>query len=179
MDGYFLVFLFEVLPPKPWPVIIAGVQPYFTVDPNDNGPLAAPIKRSSRSLCRIYNELNARGLGGNQIDEAFDMLKKFFLDADISITELQYWGNFFIIVLENESTDLTIVPCAFGQVRCFYLYETEMGRPTRDNYTTRREQDPTVNVVDNTLYDHLRPGIMLSSGWDSKVNCEVLTSGFS
>lgn len=48
-----------------------------------------------------------------------------------------------------------------------------MGRPKQ--YPAKRIQEPTDNVVDNSQYDILRPGIMLSSGKD-ETGLEVLTS---
>lgn len=94
-DGYFLVFLFEVLPPKPWPITIAGVQCYFTTDANDSGPLGPLTRRTSRSLIRIFPDMDARNISLIKIDDVFDRLKTFFREAGIEITEIQYWNDFF------------------------------------------------------------------------------------
>ncbi|CRL19318.1 unnamed protein product [Penicillium camemberti] len=61
------------------------------------------------------------------------------MEAQISITQVQYWGNFLIIVLENEDTDLTAVPRT-----------TTDTRPT----STRRLTDPTGDVVNNSRFPY-------------------------
>lgn len=174
-DGYFLVFWLSALPPKPWPVTIAGVQPYFTIDPNDDGP-TPPIKRASKSILRVSDEIDATNLPPGKIDDAFELVKNFFAQAKISITEVQYWNIFFVIILENEETDLAKVPSAIGRCRCFYLFENEMGRPRPDEFPARQICDPTGNIVDNGEYDILRPGVMVSSGRDPTTHIEYLTS---
>lgn len=174
-DGYFLVFWLGTLPPKPWPVTIAGVQPYFTIDPNDDGPIP-PIKCTSKSRLRVSAEINATNLSSARIDDAFKLVFDFFAKSEISITEVQYWDSFFIIVLENEDTDLAEVPSAIGRCSCFYLFEKEMGRPRPDEFPARRIRDPTGDIVDNSQYDILRPGVMLSSGKDHTTSIEYLTT---
>ncbi|KAB8210137.1 hypothetical protein BDV34DRAFT_220734 [Aspergillus parasiticus] len=56
---YFLVFYLGSLPPKPWPITIAGIQAYFTTDLNDDGPIP-PIKRSNKSRLCISAEKGCR-----------------------------------------------------------------------------------------------------------------------
>lgn len=169
--GYFLVFCLKTLPPKPWPVTIAGVPSYLTTDPNDGGP-SPPIKRASKTILRISPDIDGN-YHPEKMDDIFELVKKFFLQAKISITEIQYWNNFLVIALEYENTDLTKVPSAIARCCCFYLFESEMGRPIQ--YPTKRIQEPTDNVVDNSQYDILRPGIMLSSGKD-ETGMEILTT---
>lgn len=174
-DGYFLVFWLGTLPPKPWPVTIAGVQPYFTIDPNDDGPIP-PIKRPSKSRLRVSAEINAINLPPTRIDDAFELVFDFFAKSETSITEVQYWKNFFVIVLENEDTDLTEVPSAIGRCNCFYLFEKEMGRPKLNEFPARRIRDPTGDVVDDSKYDILRPGVMLSSARHDTTHLEYRTT---
>ncbi|KAJ5941163.1 hypothetical protein N7516_001331 [Penicillium verrucosum] len=176
-DGYFLVFLLDSLPPKPWPLTIAGVRPYFTTDPNDEGPMPS-MKRMSKSRLFIDAEIDITHLPPSQVDNAFRLVFDFFTKAQISITQVQYWGNFFMIVLENEDTDLTAVPRSIGCCICFYLFDNEVRRPTQDQLPARRLTESTGDVVDNSKYDILRPGVMLSSGMRSPTEHEYLsTSG--
>ncbi|KAJ5383031.1 hypothetical protein N7517_000942 [Penicillium concentricum] len=65
----------------------------------------------------------------SKVDDAFKLVFDFFNENQISITDVQYWGKFFVIVLEDEETDLTKVPCDVGCCNCFYLFENEVGRP--------------------------------------------------
>ncbi|KGO63607.1 hypothetical protein PITC_049890 [Penicillium italicum] len=174
-DGYFLVFLLGSLPPKPWPLTIAGVQPYFTTDPNDDGPLPS-TKRMGKSRIFVDAEINVTHLPTSQVDDAFKLVFDFFARTEISITQIQYWGNFFMIVLENEDTDLTAVPRSIGCCNCFYLFDKEVRRPTQDQIPPRRLTEPTVDIIDNSKYDILRPGVMLSSGTCSTTDSEYLTT---
>lgn len=82
----------------------------------------------------------------------------------IAITEIQYWGNLLIVVLEHENTDLTRAPKSIGRCRCIYLFKTEMGRPHTDDLSARRASKPMEGDIDNTEYTTLRPGVMLGSG---------------
>ncbi|EEH02641.1 conserved hypothetical protein [Histoplasma capsulatum G186AR] len=174
-DGYFLVFWLGTLPPKPWPTTIAGVQPYFTTDPNDEGP-TPPIKRKSKSRLRVAAEIDATKLQPDKIDGAFQLVFDFFSKSEISITEVQYWKHFFVIVLENEASYLAEIPSVIGRCSCFYLFEKEMGRPNPDEYPARWIRDPTGETVDNCEYDILRPGVMLSSGRHPTTHLEYHTT---
>ncbi|OJJ48730.1 hypothetical protein ASPZODRAFT_93739 [Penicilliopsis zonata CBS 506.65] len=158
-DGYFLIFWLDRLPPKPWPITIAGVQPYLTLDPNDEGP-TPPIKRPSRSIFRVSPELD--GSEANA-DRVFEVARDFFLDAEIHITEIQYWGGFLVIVLEEKDTNLKKVPSSVAKCRCFYVYEQEMDRQLPARSAAKRVCDSGFGIIDNTKYDVLRPGVILSS----------------
>ncbi|CAG7952191.1 unnamed protein product [Penicillium nalgiovense] len=172
-DGYFLAFLLGSLPPKPWPLTIAGIQPYFTTDPDNDGPLPS-MKRMNKLRLFVDAEIDVTHLPPSQVDDAFKLVFDFFAKTQISITEVQYWGNFFIIVLEND-TDLTTVPRSIGCCNCFYLFENEVGFPQLAESPTRGITRPThdIYIVDNSEYDILCPGVMLSSATDHK----YLTAG--
>ncbi|CAG7949342.1 unnamed protein product [Penicillium nalgiovense] len=158
-DGYFLVFL--PLPPKPWPRTIAGVQPYFTTDPNDDGPMPS-MKRMSKSRLFVDAEADVTHLPPSQVDEAFKLVFNFFTKTEISITQ--------------RTRTFTTVPRSIGSCNCFYLFDKEVRRPTRDQLPARRLIEPTGDVVDNSKYDILRPGVMLSSGTLSTTGPEYLTT---
>jgi hypothetical protein len=53
-----------------------------------------------------------------------------------------------------------------------------MERPRPGGFPARRIQDPTDNIVDNSEYNILRPGVMASSGRDptTSARVEYLTS---
>lgn len=70
-------------------------------------------------LLRVSAETNFRNLSPNKIDEAFELAKECFANAEIPITEIQYWSNFFVVVLENGQTDFTKVPNTVGQCYCY------------------------------------------------------------
>ncbi|KAJ5961086.1 uncharacterized protein N7479_008236 [Penicillium vulpinum] len=174
-DGYFMVFLLSSLPPKPWPLTIAGVQPYFTTDADDTGPLPS-MKRMSKSRLFVDVKIDVSHLPPSQVDNAFQLVFDFFAKTQISITQVQYWGNFFMIVLENEETDMSAVPRSIGCCNCFYLFDKEVRRPTRDQLPARKLIEPTNDIIDNSKYDTLRPGVILSYGTCSTTDSEYLTT---
>jgi hypothetical protein len=176
-DGYSLVFLFSILPPKPWPKTIAGVSPYFTTDSNDNGPLSPFINRQSKQpKLHVYSERDANDLVPHEINEFLELVSSAFCKLDIAVTEVQYWKHFFVVVLEDDNTNLKNVPCQFAQCLCFYLFEWEMHRPDINSYSARRIQEPREAVNDDSSYEILRPGIMVSSGWLNESGAELLTT---
>jgi len=155
-DRFFLVFEFVSLPQEPWPKTIAGVQPYFTTDPNDIGPLSPFIKRPSKRIFRLSYEIDARDLPSHKIDSAFDLVKNIFIDIGVSITEIQYWNRFFVVVLESEMTDVEQMPSGIAYCPFYYLFENEIGRPPPNEYPAHRVQEPIVNIADDSIYDTLR-----------------------
>ncbi|KAJ5459294.1 hypothetical protein N7530_011238 [Penicillium desertorum] len=161
-DGYFLVFLLSSLLPKPWPLTIAGIQPYFTTDPDADGPLPS-MKRMNKSRLFVA-EIDVTHLPPSQVDDAFKLVFGFFAKTQISITQVQYWGNLS-----------SLFPGSIGSCNCFYLFKNEVGRPQLAESPTRGITGPTHDtyIVDNSEYDVLRLGVMLSSATDHK----YLTAG--
>lgn len=174
----------STLPPKPWPRTIAGVPAYFTNDPEDEGP-SAPIKRFSSSCFSLHNDLDYRYNPAKK-RPLFELVKKYFVAvARIKITDVQNWRNVVVIVLENDDTDMTVVPTAMASCPCNYLFESEMGRQKGPNENGRnkkrrikkgRNKKPRVDVYDDSEYPVLRPGIMLSSGKNELSEDEVRTT---
>lgn len=174
-DERVLVYHLAQLPEKPWPKKIAGIPCYFTADPNDQGPII-PIRYRSRSTIAVSPNLDLRD---NEacIGLVFDLVRDFFLKTDISITEIQYWGRVIIIVLENEVEKdkiLQAVPRSVARCKCFYLFESMMARPCKPS--ARRIKQASSTEIDNSWYDILRPGIMLSSGKHPEDGSEFLSS---
>ena len=162
-DDRILVYLFSELPAKPWPKKITGVPCYFTSDPNDRGPLI-PIFRRSRSAITISPSVDLRD-NEAAVDLIFNLTQDFFANARISITEIQFWGCLVIIVLESNSGGdevLGAVPRSIAKCQCFYLFESEIGRPT--TLLAKRLIEASPGTIDESHYDTLRPGIIVSSG---------------
>lgn len=153
-----VTFQVHPLPPRPWPLMVAGLACYITESATDIGP-EAPLDRPGFSAITLAPDDDYRDEEDPR--PIFELLKGFFAAENISITELQYWNNLVVIVLEDPETDMNLVPRSVGRCRCFYLHENEMHRP-RDLQASRCK-DPLVQA-DNTQYEVLRPGIMLSSG---------------
>lgn len=129
------------------------------------------MKRTSKSRLFVDAEINVTDLPPSQVDNAFKLVFDFFMEAQISITQVQYWGNLFMIVLEDEDTDFTEVPRSIGCCTCFYLFDKEVRRPTQGRLT-----EPTADIVDSSKYDILRPGVMLNSSIYSPTEPGYLTT---
>lgn len=163
------------MPSKPWPKKIAGVPCYLTADRNDPGPII-PIRCRSRSSIRLSNDLDLRDSEA-AVDLIFDLVRDFFAQTDISITEILFWGHLIAIVLDDEGSKtegVSAVPRSVAQCNCFYLFESEMARPRK--LTARQIKPVSLAKIDDSQYDTIRPGVMLSSGRHPMGEWEVLTS---
>jgi hypothetical protein len=174
-DDRVLVYHFDQLPAKPWPKKIAGVPCFLTADPNDQGPII-PIRYRSRSKITVSENLDLRD-NEAAVGLVFDLVRDFFAKTDISVTEIQFWGHIIIIVLENEDNKdetLGAVPRSVAQCNCFYLFESMMARPSK--LSALRLKAASVTQTDDSRYDTMRPGVMLSSGKHPEEGWEILTS---
>ncbi|EFQ98274.1 hypothetical protein MGYG_01308 [Nannizzia gypsea CBS 118893] len=96
------------------------------------------------------------------------------MEIGVSITEIQFRGRFIVIVLEFRDSDISVLPQLIARCNCFYLYDDEMGRPS--NQSALRLLEPVPGNPDDSEYDNLRPGVMLSSGKHPTEGRELLTS---
>lgn len=160
-DGWCLIYWLKVLPPKPWPKTIAGVPCYFTLDFNDHGPIP-PMRPAHWRNPRIGQDIDGQDL--SNWDPVFHIIRDYFKEIEILITEVQYWESFVVIILENRNADMTKLPCRVANIRCNYLYEDQMGRPEVPQ--ARRLLEPMPGNPDESQYDILRPGLRLASSYD-------------
>ncbi|KAL2849274.1 hypothetical protein BJX68DRAFT_237826 [Aspergillus pseudodeflectus] len=131
-DDRLLVYRFSQLPPKPWPKKIAGVPCYFTDHDNDLGPTVSLIRRRDFPRTRLAQHLDLRD-NEAAADLVFNLVKDFFKQRAIPITEIQFWGRLVIIILEGKE-DRSIfgtgrLPQSGARCNCFYLFDEEMSRP--------------------------------------------------
>ncbi|KAK2744190.1 hypothetical protein FQN55_006874 [Onygenales sp. PD_40] len=174
-DGHFLLFCMKSLPVSPRPRTVAGVQAYFTTDPSDEGPFP-PLQRRGAPPIKIRKDIDCRK-DVDGVDLLFDIIADHFNTAHIPITEMQYWENFVVIVLEHRETDLTDVPSEIARCSCYYLFEDEMDRPPELPAPRLKEPKPTKDIiVDDSKYETLRPGVMLSSEKHPEQDVESLAS---
>lgn len=172
-DEWVLVFVLETLPPKPWPLKVANVPCYLTTDPTDNGP-TVPLVHRSRSRITLGDGLYLRD-AEHLVDQVFDILREFFDQSPIQATEIQYWRSVIIIVLVSvEHAVLENVPKSVGGCPCFYLEESDMGRPAE--LPVLRGSQPDGNAFDTSEYEPLRPGVMVNSGEHPVEGCDFTTS---
>ncbi|EAW12244.1 uncharacterized protein ACLA_062070 [Aspergillus clavatus NRRL 1] len=134
------------------------------------------MRQRSRSRIALSNDLDLRGNEG-AVDLVFELVREFFAKSQISITEIQFWGRVIVIVLENESNkekDLAAVPRSIGQCNCFYLFESDMARPK--SFSTAPLRQCFASQIDDSEYETIRPGVVVSSGTHPQEGWEILTS---
>lgn len=157
----FVYFHQKTLPPKPWPITVAGLPSYISTE---MGPQHSPIpdlRPAQRKSGSIVPDQNGRDM--RDWDPLFNVIKDHFELLRVPITEVMYWGNFILIVLEHRDTDFTKLPWKAANILCFYLYNDEMGRPQVPQ--ARRQTDPTPGNPDNSKYDTLQPGLRITSAY--------------
>ena len=156
-----------ILIPKPWPQTVAGVQLYLTTDHADHGPIASMMDRPGRSRIEVSPEVKGRDVE-EHVEDLFTLVRTWFNDARIPITEVQYWDNFFVIVLEDKTIDMTQVPKRMARCACYYLFEEDMCRAKEFpalrtgvkeslNGEADNSQNPWNREVDNSHHDTLYP----------------------
>ena len=163
-DGFFLYIYVSEIPPKPWPKTIAGLPLYLA-------PRAGP------EYCPMPNGQSVHRRNGTIADQMdgchmepwtplFEAIRDHFIALKISITQVIYWGNFLIIVLEHRGIDMARLPWKAAGILCQYLYDDEMGRPRLPQ--ARRQTDATPGNPDQTQYVTLQPGLRVTSGYMSR-----------
>lgn len=159
MDGMFLHFLQTEMPPKPWPVTVAGLPPVFVPKMGPQftpRPMGFPVRGRNPTIAG-----DVSGLDMQDWTALFEEVKGYLASVEIGITEVMYWRNYFIIVLEDRNIDLAKLPYEAGSISCTYLYGDEMGR--RALPQARRPTDPTPGNPDDSEYEVLQPRLRLAS----------------
>ena len=160
-----LGFVVSVLPPKPWPLTIAGVPIYVSTGytcPHDLPPprlIGQAV--SNRDHVKIREDFNGKDL--QNWDEVFTIILGHFNDLGIEMTEVMYLENVVTIILHDNSADMGRVPCSVCQLNCFYAFESEMHRGGFSG-ATNQTTPFTLGNLDASVYATLRPGVVISSG---------------
>ncbi|KAK2802807.1 hypothetical protein FQN50_007213 [Emmonsiellopsis sp. PD_5] len=160
MDGMFLYFLQNKMPPKPWPKTIAGLAPYFAPEVSRQHvprPTGTPARRRNGSIADDQN-----GLDMKDWEPFFHIIKNHFRDQGISITEVMYLDSYVVIVLEHRNTDCTKLPCKAANITCMYVFDDEIGRPAT-TLPARCLTDLTPGNPDESEYSTLQPGLGITS----------------
>jgi hypothetical protein len=151
----------DPMPPKPWPLTIAGLPSYIAPGPGRQHTPIPELRPVHRKNGVIHEDRNGRDM--KDWNPLFNLIRSHFEGLGISITEVMYWANFVIIVLEHRNTDIGKLPWKAANISCFYLYDDEMGRPSTPQ--ARRLTDPTAGNPDDSQYDTLQPGLRVTSAY--------------
>ncbi|KAI4120471.1 MAG: hypothetical protein LQ338_006994 [Usnochroma carphineum] len=158
----FLVFTVREVPPRPWPLTVAGLPIMFHSEFEfQSALLPGQPGRGPPSLdnLRLRTSTDYSRQVLEQAVQVFDDLKQ-------DLFEIYWFGSFWRITVPD-GADFQRLPRRLGDAQCFYRVESEL--PAIDQAALRRKppqgieyDDTNYGVDENAL---LRPGIMLSSSY--------------
>jgi hypothetical protein len=153
LHGLFLIIRVRRLPPKPWPLSIAGLPFYITTNEWNYPWIRGEYGRGGR----ILEDLNAQH---RVTDEIFDAVTSYFdSHTDVKITAARWSiGSWRITV--PDGTLVQKLPMVVARTPCGYVFESQIQRPVGMAY---RLKEPSPIAYEDSTYTNLRPGIMLSS----------------
>ncbi|KAI9792434.1 MAG: hypothetical protein M1816_002318 [Peltula sp. TS41687] len=144
----------RTLPPKPWPLTVAGLPLYVATDESSTG------NRHGRQGSGVpaIDHLDAKLRVTKEIfTAAVDFFKK---KLEIQVDCLQWTiGRWKITV--PDGTDMKNVPSLLANCLCRYVFTSEEVEPPEPALGLLQ---PTSVRRDDSRYDKLRPGVMISSG---------------
>lgn len=164
-----LTFTVEKLPSAPWPLTIGGLP--FTVDSNDQGlGFITPISNMGNLKISICHEHNITLCEREIRSLAADVNASFRENLpELHITELIVNSAQTIEIVLGGQVDIPRMrrnfPGRIGGWPVGYVHETDMHRPAWEDLPARRKinPQPDIDVVDNSGYDVLRPGVLINS----------------
>ncbi|EPE06488.1 hypothetical protein F503_02616 [Ophiostoma piceae UAMH 11346] len=166
-DSLFL-YIHLSKPPQPIPKSFAGVPVLFA--PTVDGPIPfAPSLVIPRGHWvpgrqgQIATHLNYRDKKDSAWEPLFEEIRAHFQSLAIPITEVIYFGYFVYIVLADQGTDMTKLPCRAAEITCMYMFEHEMQRPTPLHVRPGTEDAGHDAAVDDSNYKTLQPGVKVCS----------------
>jgi hypothetical protein len=153
LHGLFLIIRVRTLPPKPWPLSVAGLPFYITTNEWNYPWVRGEYGRGGR----ILEDLNAQRC---VTDEIFDAVTSYFdSHTDAKITAIRWSiGSWRITV--PDGTLLQKLPMVVARTPCGYVFESQIQRPVETAY---RLNEPSLNTYGDSAYTNPRPSIVQSS----------------
>jgi hypothetical protein len=167
-----IVFQVDKLPPGPWPLTVSGLP--ITI--SDFKLLGRALMFPRQILGNMTVSICQEGYG---IDTFSDkVLRKLAAEVndhfrknipDIQIIELMFTCERTIYIVLGDHINLNEMKSKLpGRIATWptgYLHNKDLRRPVWADLPAKRqiEPQPTRAIVDNTVYDILRPGVMISS----------------
>ena len=161
----FLIIRVRTLPPRPWPLAVAGMPLRLTVHETDDCFDRGCVGRGPKVLQNFHLQRH---------DEFSEEILKgaitSFRDLHIRIHDIAWFGAFWRITVPD-GTDLKTVPSFIAHHGCYYKFRSEV---TEGDPAALRANTPQGIEFDDFFYAKevnalLRPGIMLSSSSRSTV----------
>ncbi|KAI9716646.1 MAG: hypothetical protein M1812_005184 [Candelaria pacifica] len=168
----YLVIRVRQLPPRPWPLTVAGLPVDFRIDELEESFQRGRLGRGPRALGQL--DLHTK------LDYSPDMLHRavlVFRDLEVEIRDIFWFGGFWQISVPDES-DIKQLPMSIANSPVFYQKLSEVPDP---DPPALHIEPPQGIEYDNKVYTEstnapLRPGIMLTSS-DSQRTFKTTTSG--
>ena len=158
----FLIIRVRKLPPRPWPLTVAGMAVRLTTKLE-----TLCFKRGWPGYARLkaleqFGDLRHEEFSEEILNEA---LRLYTEVLKIAIREIQFWGGALWQVTVPDGTDKKKLPAWLGKVPVDYRYASEV---PRFDPSALRDVVPNDTVFDDSSYLQspdriLRPGIMVSS----------------
>lgn len=155
----FLLFRVRTMPPKPWPLFVAGLPPQFTIDEYKPGWDIGKVGRGPK-LPSQYNLQEKDKFSDAVLKDAINSL----VEHKVDFIDLRWYGAFWVVSLSCKATAWQNMPSFLAGQGCYYQFsESEPGLPA----ALRGKLSHGIQY-DNTAYADevgsiLRPGIMVSS----------------
>ncbi|KAI1214223.1 uncharacterized protein F4807DRAFT_468153 [Annulohypoxylon truncatum] len=168
--GY-LIFQVKQLPSAPWPLTVGGLP--ITVSETRSGrgralmfPRAMPGRLSISILQSGFDGTNMSDGGLRQLARDVNTYFQLNLPA-VHIIELMFTcqHTFFIVIDDHAELKTGEWPGKIANYPVAYLHDKDLNRPAWIDKPDRRETEPhpSMEIADDTAYDVLRPGVMISS----------------
>lgn len=122
LHGLFLIIRVRRLPPKPWPLSVAGLPFYITTNEWSSPWIRGEYGRGGR----ILEDLNAQH---RVTDEIFDAVTSYFdTHTNVKITAVRWSiGSWRITV--PDGTLVQKLPMVVARTPCGYVFESQIQRP--------------------------------------------------
>lgn len=154
----FMAIVCSTLPPKPWPVTVAGIPVFFTSEP-DQLPMDIGITSHGPKVTIDVNVQRWVTPGLTAFKEIF----KMFNLMKANIHELHWIGWGFIALGATPPEDWrSQLPPMINKIRIGYVWGEQIGTDK-----AVRRQVPVGQITDDVIYNTLRPGIMIASKVDA------------
>ncbi|KAI0905783.1 hypothetical protein F4823DRAFT_117118 [Ustulina deusta] len=167
-----LIFQVTKLPESPWPLTVGGVP--FTIISHDDKGRALIFPRQilgnfKISICQ--QEYKVEEFSDEQLRNLGADVHSWFKEKlpETRMIELMLTSERTIYIVLDDHADISSLRNTLpGKIACCpvgYLTNRELHRPLWADLPTKRqvEPQPISGVIDNTAYDILRPGVLISS----------------
>ncbi|KXJ97464.1 hypothetical protein Micbo1qcDRAFT_211729 [Microdochium bolleyi] len=181
----YLNFEVETLPPGPWPLTVAGL-PFTIIDKAQNGRFFMfPHGLNGRSGVEFCEDLDPSVPSGCDAFRvwAWTIIRTF---ADrlpqLRVVEFIFTAENHLRVVVADDVDLhavrPLLPSMVARMYTSYLKDKDLGRPSSGSGQAMRATVPDAakGRIDDTVYDVLRPGVLVSSFVDSEHESHRLMS---